>query len=89
MVPGQLMVAFEEDKCRNLNMPKDLPKRCGGPQDFSKDSLIKETGLFRTCLTGEGMREQGIRIHHVFVSPALRCIQPSWKEWVTSMLKLK
>ena len=60
---------------RNLNMPKELPKRRGGPQDFSKDSPITETGLFQARLTGEGMREQGIRIHHVFASPALRCIQ--------------
>ena len=60
---------------RNLNMPKELPKRRGGPPDFMKDSPITETGLFQARLTGEGMREQGIKIHHVFASPALRCIQ--------------
>lgn len=60
---------------RNLNMPKELPKRRGGPQDFTKDSPVTEAGLFQSRLTGEGMREQGIKIQHVFASPALRCVQ--------------
>ena len=60
---------------RNLNMPKEVPKRKGGPGDFVKDSPITETGLFQAQLTGEGMREQGIRVTHVFSSPALRCVQ--------------
>ena len=69
------MEAFEEDHHRNLNMSKDLQKRHGGPQKFSKDFPITGTGLFQVCLTEEGMREQGIRVHHVFASPVLRCIQ--------------
>ena len=56
-------------------MPKELPKRRGGPQDFCRDSPITELGLFQARLTGEGMREQGIKIHNVITSPALRCAQ--------------
>ena len=60
---------------RNLNMPKDIPKRKGGPGDYAKDSPITEMGVYQAKLTGEGMREQGIRLSHVFCSPALRCVQ--------------
>ena len=73
-----IQLSFDPDGSyhrRNLNMPKEIPKRKGGPGDFIKDSPITETGLFQAQLTGEGMREQGIRISHVFSSPALRCMQ--------------
>ncbi len=60
---------------RNLNMPRELPNRKGGASDFVKDSPVTETGLFQARLTGEGMKEQGIGIWHVFCSPALRCVQ--------------
>lgn len=73
-----IQLSFDPDGSyhrRNLNMPKEIPKRKGGPMDFTKDSPITETGLFQARLTGEGMREQGIRISHVFSSPALRCVQ--------------
>jgi ubiquitin-associated SH3 domain-containing protein len=60
---------------RNLNMPKEVPQRKGGPNDFLKDAPVTEVGLYQARLTGEGIREQGIRISHVFSSPALRCVQ--------------
>ena len=60
---------------RNLNMPKSVPKRLGGASVYTSDSPVTEIGLFQARLTGEGMREQGIRVSHVFCSPALRCVQ--------------
>lgn len=73
-----IQLSFDADGSyhrRNLNMPKEIPKRKGGPMEFLKDSPITEGGLFQARLTGEGMREQGIRISHVYCSPALRCVQ--------------
>ena len=73
-----IQLSFDSDGSyhrRNLNMPKEIPKRKGGPSEFLKDSPITEGGLFQAKLTGEGMREQGIRISHIYCSPALRCIQ--------------
>lgn len=73
-----IQLSFDSDGSyhrRNLNMPKELPKRKGGPTDFIKDSPITEAGLYQAKLTGEAMREQGIRITHLYCSPALRCVQ--------------
>ena len=73
-----IQLSFDADGSynrRNLNMPKEVPKRKGGPADFMKDAPITETGLFQARLTGEGMRDQGIRVSHLFCSPALRCVQ--------------
>lgn len=73
-----IQLSFDSDGSyhrRNLNMPKEIPKRKGGPSEFLKDSPITEGGFFQARLTGEGMREQGIRITHIYCSPALRCVQ--------------
>lgn len=73
-----IQLSFDADGSynrRNLNMPKEIPIRKSGTADFVKDSPITETGLFQARLTGEGMRDQGIRLSHVFCSPALRCVQ--------------
>ena len=73
-----IQLSFDPDgsyRRRNLNMPKEIPKRKGGPSDFLKDSPVTETGFFQARLTGEGIKEQGIRLTHVFSSPALRCVQ--------------
>ena len=73
-----IQLSFDSDGSyhrRNLNMPKELPKRKGGPTDFIKDSPITEAGIYQAKLTGEAMREQGIRITHLYCSPALRCVQ--------------
>ena len=59
----------------NLNMPKDLPERAGGPSEFLMDPPITQCGLYVAKLTGESMKDSGIKIHHVFSSPALRCVQ--------------
>ncbi|XP_071806227.1 ubiquitin-associated and SH3 domain-containing protein B-like [Asterias amurensis] len=60
---------------KNINMPKKVPVRAGGPPSFNKDSPITEVGQFQATLTGESMRENGIKITHVYSSPALRCVQ--------------
>ena len=58
---------------RNLNMPREVPRRL--PGEFSKDSPITEMGQFQAQLTGAGLKQQGLSIHHVYCSPALRCVQ--------------
>ena len=58
---------------RNLNMPREVPRR--SPKEFVRDSPVTEMGLYQARLTGMGLRQQGVVIHHVFCSPALRCVQ--------------
>ena len=73
-----IQLSFDSDGSyhrRNINMPKELPKRKGGPTDFIRDSPITEAGIYQAKLTREAMREQGIRITHLYCSPALRCVQ--------------
>ena len=73
-----VQLSFDQDGYyhrRNLNMPRELPKRRGGHSEFLHDSPVTESGLFQAKLTGEGMKDSGIKIHHVFASPALRCVQ--------------
>ncbi|XP_072049417.1 ubiquitin-associated and SH3 domain-containing protein B-like isoform X2 [Amphiura filiformis] len=60
---------------KNLNMPKRVPHRTGSPGTFNRDSPITEMGQFQARLTGDAMKESGVRIAHVFSSPALRCVQ--------------
>uniref|UniRef100_A0A914BUW4 Phosphoglycerate mutase n=1 Tax=Acrobeloides nanus TaxID=290746 RepID=A0A914BUW4_9BILA len=70
--------AFDEDgkyKPFDLNMPKMLPKRHGGPQAFVDDTPLTELGYFHSVLTGKALAMSGIEIHHVYASPALRSIQ--------------
>lgn len=38
---------------KNLNMPKRVPQRPGGGQDFKKDSPITEIGVYQARMTGK------------------------------------
>ena len=60
---------------RNLNLPRRMPTRRGGPKNFSQDSPITEIGVHQAKLTGESLWAHGISVSHVFCSPALRCVQ--------------
>lgn len=72
---------------RNLNMPKRLPTRNGGPDTFVQDSPITEIGACQARLTGESLFAHGIKFSKVFVSPAFRCVQTA--EAILDGMKMK
>lgn len=60
---------------RNLNLPRRIPTRRGGPKDFFKDGPISEIGTFQAKLIGEALRAKGVTFTQVYCSPSLRCVQ--------------
>ncbi|CAF0897476.1 unnamed protein product [Rotaria sp. Silwood1] len=62
----------------NLNLPKKLVKR-KDIKDFIFDPPLTELGLHQCKTVGEELVAQGIKIDHVYSSPALRCVQTADK----------
>ena len=62
----------------NLNLPKKMVTR-RDLKDFLFDPPLTELGLHECKMVGEELRAQGIEIHHVYSSPALRCVQTADK----------
>ncbi|CAG0914404.1 unnamed protein product, partial [Notodromas monacha] len=61
---------------RDLNMPVCLPERPRlGPKGYAKDGPLTRVGLLQALSVGEAMREANVSVHHVYCSPAYRCIQ--------------
>ncbi|XP_053696188.1 protein UBASH3A homolog [Sabethes cyaneus] len=58
---------------KDLNMPQSLPSR--KPSLWELDSPLTNLGCYQASLTGDAMKEAGVRIDHVFSSPSFRCIQ--------------
>lgn len=62
----------------NLNLPKKMVTR-RDLKDFLFDPPLTELGLHECKMVGEELKAQGVEIHHVYASPALRCIQTADK----------
>jgi phosphohistidine phosphatase SixA len=62
----------------NLNLPKKMVTR-KDLKDFLFDPPLTELGLHECKMVGEELAAQGIEIHHVYASPALRCVQTADK----------
>ena len=62
----------------NLNLPKKMVMR-RDLKDFLFDPPLTELGLHECKMVGEELRAQGVEIHHVYASPALRCVQTADK----------
>ncbi|XP_017482155.1 PREDICTED: protein UBASH3A homolog [Rhagoletis zephyria] len=60
---------------KDLNMPKQLPRRQRCPEGWQNDSPLTNIGLYQAKLTGEALLESNVCIDHVYCSPAYRCVQ--------------
>ncbi|KAK7088547.1 ubiquitin-associated and SH3 domain-containing protein B-like [Littorina saxatilis] len=58
----------------NLNLPRVMVKR-KNYKDFQRDSPLTEMGKCQARITGEALREAGVELSYIYVSPALRCVQ--------------
>ncbi|CAF1280160.1 unnamed protein product [Rotaria sordida] len=62
----------------NLNLPKTMVTR-KDLKDFLFDPPLTELGLHESKMIGEELAAQGVEIHYVYASPALRCVQTADK----------
>lgn len=60
---------------KDLNMPKTVPTRKGSPKSFATDCPLTNVGILQATLLGETLKESRTKIHSVYCSPSLRCIQ--------------
>ncbi|CAH2983257.1 unnamed protein product [Chilo suppressalis] len=60
---------------KDLNMPLTLSAREGGKESYAKDTPLTRVGRFQAYLVGEGLRLAGVRLHRVYASAALRCVE--------------
>ncbi|KAL4223676.1 Ubiquitin-associated and SH3 domain-containing protein B [Mactra antiquata] len=68
---------FDKDgnyKPTDLNMPKSVPRRTTNQWHYSKDAPLTRIGHLHAALTGEWLKDQNVVFHHVYVSPAYRCV---------------
>lgn len=49
--------------------------RKNSPEGWQNDSPLTNIGLYQAQLTGEAMKEAGLKIDNVYCSPSYRCIQ--------------
>lgn len=59
---------------KDLNQPESLPKR-SDPFDYSLDSPLTVFGGIQSSLTGKALQSSAIKIHHIYSSPSLRCVE--------------
>lgn len=60
---------------KDLNMPQTVPKRNNSPKSFQHDCPLTNVGIYQATLLGESLKESKAKIHSVFCSPSLRCVQ--------------
>uniref|UniRef100_A0A6A7FZ44 Ubiquitin-associated and SH3 domain-containing protein B-like n=1 Tax=Hirondellea gigas TaxID=1518452 RepID=A0A6A7FZ44_9CRUS len=58
----------------DLNLQPKVPVRKDSPHSFGKDCPLTRVGELQAQLVGEGFTATHTPIHHVFCSPALRCV---------------
>ncbi|VDP26098.1 unnamed protein product [Heligmosomoides polygyrus] len=59
----------------DINMPRIVPKRKDGWENFAFDVPLTEMGYIQSKLTGRALRDSGIKIDFIYCSSALRCVQ--------------
>ena len=58
----------------HLNMQFSLPAKKNGPYSHQKDPPLTRVGELQAKLVGEGFLATKVVFHHIYVSPALRCV---------------
>ncbi|VDN83194.1 unnamed protein product, partial [Brugia pahangi] len=59
----------------DLNLSRNLPKHKDGFEMFAYDTPLTEMGYLQSKLTGQALRDHGVKVDYVYCSAALRCVQ--------------